>query len=120
MSPIWHNPKLTNSQLFFPHWYHKGIVCIADVILRNGRFMTLNEIRCFYNIETNFLEYQRVLTLQSRIAATLVLFTVILQILLSCPYGCIKCDFESSRTHQLGTRFTQCTFLKIRLIREPL
>ena len=62
MSPIWYNPKISNSDMFFPHWYHKGIVSVADIILDNGSFMSLNEIRNSFDIQTNFLEYHRVLT----------------------------------------------------------
>ena len=35
---------------------------VADIILDNGSFMSLNEIRNPYDIQTNFLEYHRVST----------------------------------------------------------
>ena len=60
--PLWDNPNLSKSQLFYPNWYKNGILLIADLIYENGNFISMNELKAYYHIRTNFLEYHRVIT----------------------------------------------------------
>ena len=59
---LWLNPKTSKAHLFLPNWYRKGINLPADLIHANGDFMTERTLKSKYHIETNFLEYHRVIT----------------------------------------------------------
>ena len=45
--------NISNSDMFFPHWYHKDIVSVANVILDNGS-LWLNGVRNSYDMHTDF------------------------------------------------------------------
>ena len=59
---LWLNPKISKAHLFLPNWYRKGINLPADLIHANGDFMTGRTLKTKYHIETNLLEYHRVIT----------------------------------------------------------
>ena len=59
---LWLNPKISKAHLFLPNWYKKGINLPADLIHANRNFMTERTLKNKYHIETNFLEYHRVIT----------------------------------------------------------
>jgi len=57
---IWYNShlKIGNKTLFYKTWYDKGVRYIKDIFNEQGhKFMSIEEIKERYNIDTNFLEY---------------------------------------------------------------
>ena len=60
--PIWYNMEISNTNLFCPNWYNKGVALVGDLFGSNGKLLTENEIKLSYGIKTNFLEYHRVIT----------------------------------------------------------
>ena len=59
---LWLNTKISKAHLFHPNWYRQGINLPADLIHANRDFMTEIILKTNYHIETNFLEYHRVIT----------------------------------------------------------
>ena len=59
--PIWYNMEISNTNLFCPNWYNRGVALVGDLFNGNGKLLTENEIKLSYGIKTNFLEYQRVI-----------------------------------------------------------
>ena len=58
--PLWCNYKMKKTELFYPKWFRKGIILIADLFGSNGELLSQRELEKFYSIKTNFLEYFRV------------------------------------------------------------
>ena len=45
-SPLWYNPKISPSILYFPHWYNKGIIYVSDLIKANSlEVFTIEELK---------------------------------------------------------------------------
>lgn len=58
--PIWYNNQISTTQLFYPHWYNKGIHFIGDILGENNEILSQIEISNRYSIRNiNFLEYFR-------------------------------------------------------------
>ena len=63
-SPIWYNPDISQTTLFFPQWFKHGITYIGDLIKNNWSFLSELKIEKIYGFEpTNFLEHFRLKTL---------------------------------------------------------
>ena len=60
--PLWHNPKISKTQMIFSHWYQKGIQIPADLMYGNGKFISQQVLEKVYGLKTNFLEYHRAVT----------------------------------------------------------
>ena len=61
---LWLNPKIlvNNKPLFKPNWLKKGIKYINDLIDVNGSFLYLDSFRNKFDIQSNFLEYNGIIT----------------------------------------------------------
>ena len=61
---LWLNPKIlvNNKPLFKPNWLKKGIKYINDLIDVNGSFLNLDSFRNKFDIQSNFLEYNGIIT----------------------------------------------------------
>ncbi len=60
---IWFNNKLKidNQVVFYEKWCNAGIFFLNDLLDENGEIFTLNALKDFYHIETNFLQYHSIL-----------------------------------------------------------
>ena len=58
--PMWYNPSISKSELFFPNWYSKGVISVSDLLSSDGQIISIQDLKSGYNIKTNFLEYHRV------------------------------------------------------------
>ena len=56
---LWHNNFITieRKPIFFKHWYDRGIKFIRDIVDNNGTFLSVEDLRTKYGINTHFLEY---------------------------------------------------------------
>jgi hypothetical protein len=56
---IWNNRfiKINNKTLNWKKWKAKGIIKLSDILDRNGKFLTLVEIKNKYGISVNILDY---------------------------------------------------------------
>ena len=60
-SPIWYNPRISKSVLFFPLWYKNGIVTVSDIVNKNGYILEPEEIKKKYHLsKINFLDFFRI------------------------------------------------------------
>ena len=61
---IWRNKqiKIGNQTIFYRDWANKGIWLINDLLKEDGQFMNLQEFQNKFNINTNFLRYQSLLS----------------------------------------------------------
>ena len=63
-APIWYNPDISQTTLFFPQWFKHGITYIGDLIKNDWSFLSELEIEKIYGFKpTNFLEHFRLKTL---------------------------------------------------------
>ena len=58
--PLWCNLKLSKAETYFPKWFQKGIILIADLFGTDGQLLSQRDLERFYSIKTNFLEYHRI------------------------------------------------------------
>ena len=76
--PLWFNPRLSKETLYFPKWYRKGIVTIADVLDNSGNFLSVEKVKELYSLETiNPLNYIRIKTIVSKYIKTMEIKTEI-------------------------------------------
>lgn len=63
-TPLWLNPniKVGGNSVHLCHWHNKGILCINDLLNPNGSVMTLVDFQHKYNIHTNFIEFEGLLS----------------------------------------------------------
>ena len=95
--PIWYNNLISKATLFYPKWYAKGITSVGDLFSSDGEILREIEIKSFYGITTNFLEYHRVVKCVQVYFNTLngveknhskPIFPLYIQILLRSKKGC--------------------------------
>ena len=62
--PLWYkdNIKINNKHTFLPQWEKKRNFFINDLVKENGNFMSFNEFHRKYNLNTNFLNFNGILT----------------------------------------------------------
>ena len=62
-SSLWYNNniRLGKKTMYYRHWVKNGVNFVNDLIDNNGNFLSLDEFRRKFNIQTNFLEYGAVL-----------------------------------------------------------
>ena len=59
-SPVWYNPRISSTTLYYPKWFRHGIESIGDVIDTNGILITEHELKNKFNLPCiNFLEMTR-------------------------------------------------------------
>ena len=59
-SPIWYNPRISSTTLYYPKWFRHGIEAIGDVIDTNGILITEHKLKNKFNLPCiNFLEMTR-------------------------------------------------------------
>ena len=58
--PIWYNPniKIGGSSICKISWIAKKIVLIKDLLTENESFLSLQDFKIKYNVNTNFIEYE--------------------------------------------------------------
>ena len=61
---IWYNKNIVidNSMIFYQNFYAKNILRIIDLLDENGQFMNIQELRQKYNLNTNFLTLQCIIS----------------------------------------------------------
>ena len=66
-APIWFNPLISQSGIFFPKWSKNNINFVFDLIDHQGTFHSQRHLKDTYpNLNFHFLEYHRIKTLVSR------------------------------------------------------
>ena len=59
-SPIWYNPRISSTTLYYPKWFRHGIESIGDVIDTNAILITEHKLKNKSNLPCiNFLEMTR-------------------------------------------------------------
>ena len=60
---IWHNSliKIENRPFFYPSWLKAGVKEVRDLLNQDQTFLSYNAFVAKYNVETNFLEYFKVI-----------------------------------------------------------
>ena len=60
---IWHNSliRIENRPFFYPSWLKAGVKEVRDLLNQDQTFLSYNAFVAKYNIETNFLEYFKVI-----------------------------------------------------------
>ena len=56
-SCIWYNSQISKDIIFFPDWYKKGIYLVDDIINRDGKVVSNNDLNNKFNINVNILNY---------------------------------------------------------------
>ena len=56
-SCIWYNSQISKDIIFFPDWYKKGIYLVDDIINRDGKVISCNDLNNKFNINVNILNY---------------------------------------------------------------
>ena len=60
-TPLWKNPRISNTPLYLPNWFKNKIYFVTDIINQLGSVMNINELNLKYpTLVTNFLEHHRV------------------------------------------------------------
>ena len=62
-SSLWYNNniRLGKKTMYYRHWVKNGVNFVNDLVDEDGNFLSLDEFKRKYNIQTNFLEYAAVL-----------------------------------------------------------
>ena len=57
---LWYNPsiKVGGSSVFYKNWYEGGIIHVNDLLDEHGNLFTFQKFKDQFNIKTNFLEYE--------------------------------------------------------------
>ena len=42
-SIIWYNTDIFKTDIYYPHWFEKGIHCIGDLVKSSGKFFNMEE-----------------------------------------------------------------------------
>ena len=60
---IWNNQdiKIDNKTIFFRAWFDKGVHTVKDLVDQNLDFLTYEEFKLQYQLQTNFLTYYGVI-----------------------------------------------------------
>ena len=58
-SIIWYNTDIFKTDIYYPHWFKKGIHCIGDLVKSSGKFFNMEEIEQKYDLKVNFLYYNK-------------------------------------------------------------
>ena len=56
---VWNNKdiKIDNKTIFFRTWFDKGVYTLKDLLDKNLDFLTYEEFKLRYQLQTNFLTY---------------------------------------------------------------
>ena len=61
--PLWNNPLFEDKTYFLSTWFRKGIKCIRDILLSDGKFRDFDSIRNLYGVQGHFLEYGKLINI---------------------------------------------------------
>ena len=57
--PLWYNPLISDQQLYFPDWYQKRVIMVADVVCYN-KVISYEELCQKFSARSNYLNYPSV------------------------------------------------------------
>ena len=56
------NYKIENNSVFYEDWFRKGICFVNDIMLEDGKFLSIDQLEEKFNISKNIMKFNSIIS----------------------------------------------------------